>query len=245
MQQTMTGSEFAVKTGDGLKVPVLVVEDDEAIRRLLNAALLETEFKMTECGSAVQGLTTASKLRPELVLLDLGLPDLNGVEFVEQFRGWSQAPIIIVSAQDDEDKKVAALEAGADDYVTKPFGVSELLARMRAAWRRYQSGGQDTSLPVIEMGDVQIDIAARRVMKGGDQIHLTPIEYKLLVLLAKHAGRVVTQRQILAEVWGDEYSEESQYLRVYVGYLRKKLEDDPSNPNLILTEPRVGYRIRA
>jgi two-component system KDP operon response regulator KdpE len=226
------------------KIPVLIVEDDEAIRRLLRAALHDTEFRLSEAATGMQGLSMATKARPEIVLLDLGLPDLEGVEFVRQLRSWSQVPIIVVSAEGDEDHKVLALEAGADDYVTKPFGVGELLARIRAAWRREQTSGVRISEPVIDLGDVVLDLAARRVTKNGADVHLTPIEYSLFVHLAKHAGRVVTQRQILAAVWGNEYSDESQYLRVYVGYLRKKLEDDPANPTLILTDPRVGYRIR-
>ncbi|MBS1705852.1 MAG: response regulator [Armatimonadetes bacterium] len=231
-------------SGTGNRIPVLVVEDDAAIRRLLTAAFLDTEFKMLEAENGMQGLSLATKSRPELILLDLGLPDLDGVQFVQQIRGWSQIPIIVVSAEGTEDRKVEALKEGADDYVTKPFGVNELIQRMRTAWRRTQREGLATNEPTLEMGDVTIDLDTRIVRKAGNEVHLTPLEYNLLVFLAKHAGRVVTQRQILAAVWGDEYSEEAQYLRVYVGYLRKKLEDDPANPTLIVTEPRVGYRLR-
>lgn len=232
------------QVGTAQRIPVLLVEDDDAIRRLLRAAMIETEFKLIETATALEGLSAATRVRPEVILLDMGLPDLDGIEFIQQVRAWSQVPIIIVSAQGSEDRKVLALEAGADDYVTKPFGIAELLARMRAAWRRDQTGGHSAQ-PVIELGDVKIDLTARHVTKAGEFVHLTPIEYKLFAFLAKHAGRVVTQRQILSAVWGDEYSEEAQYLRVYVGYLRRKLEDDPAKPALILTEPRVGYRVRA
>lgn len=225
------------------KIPVLVVEDDTAIRHLLNAAFADTEFKIIESNSFQQGLAAASKHRPQIVLLDLGLPDEDGIEFVRRIRGWSQVPILVVSGEDEEDRKVDALDAGADDYVTKPFGVSELLARVRSHWRRSQRSGLANPEPVLEVGDVKVDLDARTVTRSGTQIHLTPIEYNLLVFLAKHAGRVVTKRQILSAVWGDEYSEESQYLRIYIGYLRKKLEDDPANPKLLLTEPRIGYRI--
>lgn len=225
------------------RVPVLVIEDDDAIRRLLQAAVRETEFKLAECDSALDGLSAITKTKPELVLLDLGLPDLDGVDVVRQLRQWSRVPVIVISAEGDEERKVMALDAGADDYLTKPFGVGELLARMRVAWRRSQDMSSSQDDPVIEFGDVRIDQVARLVWKGDEVVHLTPIEYRLLNFLARHAGRVVTQRQILSEVWGDEYSEEAQYLRVYVGYLRKKLEDDPSKPTLILTEPRVGYRL--
>lgn len=226
------------------RVQVLVIEDDDAIRRLLQAAVKDSEFRLTEATNALDGLAALPKVKPEIVLLDLGLPDLDGVDVVRQLRQWSRVPVIIISAEGDEERKVMALEAGADDYVTKPFGIGELLARMRVAWRRSQDLVSAQDQPVLEFGDIRIDQVARLVWKGEDEVHLTPIEYRLLGFLAKHAGRVVTQRQILGEVWGDEFSEEAQYLRVYIGYLRKKLEDDPAKPTLILTEPRVGYRLR-
>lgn len=227
------------------EIPALVIEDDDAIRRLLQAAVRDTEFTLSECGTALEGLSAVSKLRPEVILLDLGLPDLDGVDVVTQIRIYSRVPIIVISAEGEEDRKVSALEAGADDYITKPFGVAELVARMRSVWRRSQDLTSTQDGAIIEIGDVRLDQVSRIVWKGSEEVHLTPIEYRLLTFLAKHAGRVVTQRQILTAVWGDEYSEEAQYLRVYVGYLRKKLEDDPANPSLILTEPRVGYRLKA
>lgn len=226
-------------------IPVLVIEDDDAIRRLLRAAVRDTEFNLSECATAFDGLCAVAKQRPEVVLLDLGLPDLDGVDVVTQVRQFSRVPIIIISAEGEEERKVSALEAGADDYITKPFGVAELVARMRSAWRRSQDLTSTQDGAVIEIADVRLDQVSRLVWKGAEEVHLTPIEYRLLTFLAKHAGRVVTQRQILTAVWGDEYSEEAQYLRVYIGYLRKKLEDDPAKPTLILTEPRVGYRLKA
>ncbi|MBL8048464.1 MAG: response regulator [Chthonomonas sp.] len=225
------------------KIVVLCIEDDVAIRRLIGAALSDTEFKLIECENGLDGIAAIAKQKPEIVLLDMGLPDMDGVSVIKEIRSWSSVPVIFVSAQGAEDDKINALEAGADDYVTKPFSVNELLARIRVAWRRTQGIKAAHEDAVLRFGELEIDQLGRSVKRSNEVVHLTPIEYKLLVFLAKHAGRVVTQRQILAAVWGDEYSEEAQYLRVYVGYLRKKLEDDPGNPKLIMTEPRVGYRL--
>lgn len=236
--------------GQDLKAPssvsVLVIDDEEAIRLLMRAAMVGTEFRTIEAATGEEGLSLLASKRPEIVLLDMGLPDLDGIEFIRQARTWSDVPIIVVSGTGDEDRKVLALEVGAGDYVTKPFGVAELLARMRVALRHFRSRTAGASVePVIEAGDLTIDLARRLVTKRGEPVHLSPIEFSLLAFLAKHAGRVVTHRQILSDVWGDEYSEESQYLRVYIGYLRKKLEDDPASPTLLLTEPRIGYRLQA
>ncbi|MBX3096319.1 MAG: winged helix-turn-helix domain-containing protein [Fimbriimonadaceae bacterium] len=231
--------------GYGESVSVLVVDDEEAIRNLMRAAMTGTEFKPIEAESGTIALSHLASKRPHIVLLDLGLPDLNGLEFISQARGWTDIPILVVSGTGDEDRKVQCLEAGADDYITKPFGVGELLARMRVAVRHYRARSSgEAAEPTLVAGDVEIDLARRTVTKNGNQVHLSPIEFNLLTFLARHAGRVVTHRQILAEIWGDEYSEESQYLRVYIGYLRKKLEDDPSKPTLLLTEPRIGYRLQ-
>jgi len=224
-------------------ISVLALEDDLAIRRLLRVACENTKYKLIEAGTAAEGLDILVKRRPELLLLDMGLPDSDGLSVIEKVRGWSHIPIIIMSARGEDDVKVTALELGADDYVTKPFSIAELLARMQVALRHAAARGSSTSDPVIECGDLKIDIAGHEVHLGSERIHLTPIEFKLLVALAKHAGRVVTQRQLLNDVWGPEYNEESQYLRVYMGYLRKKLEPNPESPQLLLTEPRVGYRL--
>jgi two-component system KDP operon response regulator KdpE len=225
------------------EISLLAIEDDLAIRRLLKAAFENTQYKLLEAGTAAEGLQMLVKRRPEIVLLDMGLPDSDGIEFIQTVRGWSQIPIIIISANDQDDVKVKALESGADDYVTKPFSVSELLARILVALRHASASGSTNPESIIECGDLRLDIVGHEVVKGDERLHLTPIEFKLLVVLAKNAGKVVTQRKLLNEVWGPQYNEEAQYLRVYMGYLRKKLEPDPSSPKLLLTEPRVGYRL--
>jgi two-component system KDP operon response regulator KdpE len=225
------------------EITVLAIEDDVAIRRLLRAAFDNTRYRLLEAGTVADGLQLLVKRRPELVLLDMGLPDSDGLEFIETVRGWSQVPIIIISANDQDDAKVKALEGGADDYVTKPFSVSELLARMVVALRHASAVVSGSSESVIECGNLKIDIVGHVVTKDEERLHLTPIEFKLLVVLAKNSGKVVTQRKLLNEVWGPQYNEEAQYLRVYMGYLRKKLEPDPSSPQMLLTEPRVGYRL--
>lgn len=232
-----------IKETPDLKIVVLAIEDDPAIRNLLRAALENTEFKLIEAQTAAEGVEAVTKKRPDLILLDMSLPDASGIKVVELIRGWSKTPIVIVSGHGQEDLKVAALEAGADDYVTKPFGVSELIARMKVAVRHAVAAAALSQEPVFESGDLKLDRASREVYMRGERVSLTPIEYKLLCALANHVGKVVTHRQLLTEVWGEEYSEESQYLRVYVGYLRKKLENQPESPKLILSEPRVGYRL--
>jgi two-component system KDP operon response regulator KdpE len=222
---------------------VLAIEDDPAIRRLLKSALDQNEFRLLEAETAQDGIDQITKKNPDVVILDLGLPDKDGLSVVELVRGWSQVPIIILSGQGQEDVKVQCLEAGADDYVTKPFGVSELQARIRVALRRTAlspSAGED---PVFEAAQIKLDRSARKVWVHGDEVHLTPIEYKLLCALVQYAGKVVTHRQLLTEVWGSEYSEDAQYLRVYIGYLRKKLEPSPESEKILINEPRVGYRL--
>lgn len=224
-------------------IPVLVIEDDIAILRLLRAAFEGTPYHLIEAQSAQEGIDAIVKRRPELILLDLGLPDVDGREVIKTVRGWSTTPIIIVSGSGQEEMKVEALENGADDYVTKPFGVGELLARMAVALRHaagsFGAGGD----AVFESGELKIDRSSRDVFVRGERVQLTPIEYKLLLTLAKYAGKVVTHRQLLVEVWGPEYTEEAQYLRVYMGYLRKKVELNPEKPAMLLNEPRVGYRL--
>lgn len=235
----------ALENDFSVPVTVLAIEDDVAIRRLLKAAFEGTEYKLIEAESASEGIDMAAKKRPDLILLDLGLPDVGGLHVIRTVRGWTSTPILIVSGEGGEEQKVEALEAGADDYVTKPFGVGELFARMKVALRHAQAAGGTSAEAIFEAGDVKIDRAAREVYARGERVRLTPIEFKILLTLAKHAGKVVTHRQLLSEVWGEEYTEEAQYLRVYMGYLRKKLEADPENPRLLLTEPRVGYRLSA
>lgn len=224
-------------------VSVLIIEDEPAIRRLMLAAFEGTAFRAVEAATVVEGTEIMTRKRPDLVLLDLELPDGDGIEVIKRFRGWSNVPILIVSGHGDEERKVQALEAGADDFVTKPFGVNELIARMRAALRRAEPGNSEQTSPVLEIGPLQINRNTREVRVSGERVHLTPIEYKLLNLLASHEGRVLTHRQILSQVWGEEYSEESTYVRIYIGYLRKKLEANPEEPRLLLTEPRIGYRL--
>lgn len=220
-------------------ITVLVVEDQESIRRFLRASLVGCGYRVVDAGTAAAALRTATESPPDLVILDLGLPDRDGFEVLRGVRSWSQAPVIVLSARDGEASKVAALDAGADDYVTKPFGVGELLARMRSALRHRSPGSGDDAIVADQL---RIDVAARRVYVGGTEIHLTPLEYKLLLTLAKSPGRVLTHRVLLREVWGPDATEEVHYLRVFVASLRRKVEADATRPRLIVTEPGVGYR---
>ena len=220
---------------------LLLIEDDQAVCALLRSYLKETSFRLMEEHTAQGGMIATAEKRPDLILLDLGLPDGDGVELVKTIREWSRVPIIIMSGRDDDDSKVAALDAGADDYITKPFSITELAARLRVAARHLDL--RDTDEPVFESGPLKVDYAAHNVWLNGELVRFTPLEYKLLVTLVKHAGKVVTHRQLLTEVWGAEYSEDAQYLRVYMGYLRKKLEPGPDSPQLLHTEHRVGYRL--
>ncbi len=219
---------------------ILVIEDEQPIRRFLRASLANEGYRVSEAATAAEGLRLASNQPPDLVILDLGLPDLDGQEVLSRLREWYSSPIIILSARDQESQKVLALDHGADDYVTKPFGVGELLARMRTALRHAHRAGPEES--TIATGDLKVDLAARIVTRKGDEVHLTPLEYKLLVTMLKHAGKVLTHRFLLREVWGPLDSQENHYLRVFVASLRRKLEDDPARPRHILTEQGVGYR---
>ncbi|MEP7301847.1 MAG: two-component system response regulator KdpE [Caldimonas sp.] len=222
---------------------VLLVEDDRNIRRFLRAALETEGWRVFETETVKDGLAEAAARKPDLVIADLGLPDGDGVDLIRTLRAGSQVPVIVLSARSDERDKVRALDAGADDYIEKPFGVPELLARVRANRRRQQSlRDGDASAPVA-IGDVEVDFAARRVRKRGAEVHLTPIEFKLLAVLVANAGRVLTHRQMLREVWGPSRVEQSHYLRVFMGALRHKLEDDPAQPQILLTEIGVGYRL--
>ncbi len=221
----------------------LLVEDEQQIRRFVRTVLEAEGWSVHEADTMKQGLVDAGTRKPDLVILDLGLPDGNGVDFIRDLRGWSGVPVIVLSARVEESDKVAALDAGADDYLTKPFGVRELLARVRAALRRRTQAGAPAK--TFRFGDVEVDLAARSVTRKGELVHLTPVEYRLLTLLIANAGKVVTQRQILREVWGPSHVEHGHYARVYMGHLRQKLEDDPAQPKHLITETAVGYRLVA
>jgi two-component system, OmpR family, KDP operon response regulator KdpE len=222
----------------------ILIEDERQIRRFVRTALEAEGWSVHEAETMRQGLTDAATRRPDLIILDLGLPDGDGVEFLRDLRGWSKVPVIVLSARVGEQDKITALDAGADDYLTKPFGVGELLARVRASSRRrLQAGADEGPGAIFEFGDVKIDLSLRTAHKGGNAIHLTPIEYRLLSLLIANAGKVLTHRQILREVWGPAHSEDGHYVRVYMGHLRQKLENDPAQPRHILTETAVGYRL--
>ncbi|HKB82948.1 MAG TPA: two-component system response regulator KdpE [Burkholderiales bacterium] len=224
------------------RAPVVVmVEDEKQIRRFVRTALESEGMRMFDAQTGRQGLTEAATRKPDLVILDLGLPDLDGVDFIRELRTWSALPVIVLSARTDEVDKIEALDAGADDYLTKPFGVGELLARVRAALRRRATGANGKS--VVTFGAVRVDLANRSVVRAGAQIHLTQIEFRLLSVLAGNAGKVITHRQLLREVWGPSHVEHSHYLRIYMAQLRHKLEDDPARPRHLLTETGVGYRL--
>jgi two-component system, OmpR family, KDP operon response regulator KdpE len=223
---------------------ILLIEDDPQIRRFLRASLVTQGYELIEAGTGKEGLALAASRVPEVVLLDLGLPDMEGLEVIKQLRTWSSVPIIILSARGQERDKVANLDAGADDYLTKPFGVGELLARMRVALRKSMPAEEGKQAVRYSLGDIEVDFERRLVLRGQEEVHLTPIEYKLLAVLLKHRGKVVTHRQLLKEVWGPSYVEQNPYLRIFILNLRRKLEDDPTRPQYLLTEPGVGYRLR-
>jgi two-component system KDP operon response regulator KdpE len=223
---------------------VLVVEDEPQVMRFLRATLVANGYSLFEAATGAQALTEAATRSPDLILLDLGLPDFDGVELTRRLREWSKTPIIVISARGREGDKVQALDAGADDYLTKPFGVAELLARMRVALRNASRASAGPGEPVFRTGDLAVDLSARTVSLSGREVHLTRTEYNLLALLVRHAGKVVTHRQLLREVWGPGSVEHSHYLRVYMGQLRHKLEQDPARPRYLETEIGVGYRLR-
>ncbi len=223
----------------------VVIEDEPQIRRFVRAALEAEGWQVFEADTARRGLSEAGTRKPDLLVLDLGLPDGDGVDLIRDVRGWSGVPIVVLSARVDEADKIAALDAGADDYLTKPFGVGELLARVRANLRRPRAAGADGTPeePLFAFGEVMVDRQARLVRRNGVEVHLTPIEYRLLTVLMSNAGRVLTHRQLLREVWGPAHAEQSHYLRIYMGHLRQKLEADPAQPRHLLTETAVGYRL--
>jgi len=219
---------------------VLIVEDERQIRRFVRSTLEAEGCRVFEAETGKQGLIDAGTRRPDLVVLDLGLPDIDGVEFIHDLRSWAAMPIIVLSARSAEGDKVKALDAGADDYLAKPFGVAELSARVRAVLRRRDRGAEGEA--VAQFGDVSVDFSRRIVRRNHERVHLTPIEYRLLTVLIANAGKVLTHRRLLAALWGGNYVEQNEYLRVFVGNLRKKIEPDATSPRYILTEPWIGYR---
>jgi two-component system KDP operon response regulator KdpE len=222
---------------------VLVVEDETQIRRFVRNALEGEGCRVAEAETMAQGLIDAGTRKPDLIILDLGLPDGDGVRFVQDLRAWASTPVLILSARSTEEDKISVLDTGADDYLVKPFAVGELLARVRALLRRGKWGGS-TESPIIRFDEVEVDLTRRQVLRRGIPVHLTPIEYRLLCVMLANAGKVMTHRYLLREVWGPSYVESSHYLRVYVGHLRQKLEHDPTQPLHFLTETGVGYRFQ-
>jgi two-component system, OmpR family, KDP operon response regulator KdpE len=221
---------------------VLIIDDEIQIRRLLRVTLEGNGYRVFEAANGQEGLVEAAQRHPDIVVLDLGLPDMDGLVVLQRLREWSEAPVLVLSVREGEEDKVEALDRGADDYMNKPFSTAELLARLRAARRRAQPVADNA---VFHSGPLQVDLSSRLVTMKGREIKLTPTEYSLLRLLVRNAGKVVTHRQILKEVWGPNYAEQTHYLRVYMAHLREKLESDPSRPELLLTEPGVGYRMKA
>ena len=225
-------------------IAVVLIEDEKQIRRFVRATLEGEGIVVHDAETGKQGLVEAATRKPDLVIVDLGLPDTDGLDVIRELRGWSDLPVIVLSARTQESEKVAALDAGADDYLTKPFGVSELLARIRAQLRRRNRSGANEA-PQVSFGGVNVDLGLRQVTRDGAPVHLTPIEYRLLTTLARHSGKVLTRNQLLKEVWGRAYTEQAHYLHVYMAHLRRKIEADPAQPRYIQTEPGVGYRLVA
>ena len=223
-------------------VRILIIEDDVQIRRFVRTALVSRGFEVFEAANGAQGLIEAATRKPDLVVLDLGLPDMDGVAVVQRLREWSPIPVIALSARSLESSKIATLDAGADDYLTKPFGVGELLARIRVALRHASIGANGNS-GEFALDELKVDLQRRRVVVDGREVHLTPIEYRLLTVLIRYVGKVVTHRQLLKEVWGPSHGEDSHYVRIYMAQLRHKLEKDPARPRYLLTETGVGYRL--
>jgi two-component system KDP operon response regulator KdpE len=223
---------------------VLIIEDEAPIRHFLRTTLSTQGFQVWEATTGKDGLAQAASRTPDLIVLDLGLPDVNGLEVTRRLRAWTSIPIIVLSARNQEHDKVAALDLGADDYVTKPFGVGELLARMRVALRHSMQTDEGRTDPVFTSGNLRVDVDRRMVWLGDQEIHLTPIEYKLLTALVRHAGKVLTHRQLLQEVWGPHHTQDAHYVRIYVRQLRNKLEPNPAHPRFLITETGVGYRLR-
>jgi two-component system, OmpR family, KDP operon response regulator KdpE len=221
-------------------INILIVEDEKEIRRFVRSALENEGWRVFDADTLQRGLIEAGTRKPDLIILDLGLPDGDGLDFIRDLRQWSSIPVIVLSARAEESDKVLALDAGADDYLSKPFGVAELLARVRVSLRRHAQQNQES--PLIQFSDIEVDLINRRVTRAGEDLHLTPIEFRLLTELIANAGKVLTQRQLLSSVWGPNYVEHSHYLRIYMGHLRQKLEAEPARPKHLLTETGVGYR---
>ena len=221
-------------------INILIVEDEKEIRRFVRTALEGEGLRVFESDTLQRGLIEAGTRKPDLIILDLGLPDGDGLTYIRDLRHWSAIPVIVLSARTSEEDKIAALDAGADDFLTKPFGVGELLARVRVALRRHVGNNQES--PLVSFSDVTVDLINRRVQRNGEDLHLTPIEFRLLAELLANSGKVITQRQLLSHVWGPNYVEHSHYLRIYMGHLRQKLEADATRPRHLLTETGVGYR---
>jgi two-component system, OmpR family, KDP operon response regulator KdpE len=224
---------------------VVLIEDEPQIRRFLRATLTSQGYRLFEAATGADGLVEVGSRLPDVVVVDLGLPDMDGLQVIRRLREWSAVPIIVLSARGQEQDKVAALDAGADDYVSKPFGASELLARIRVALRHTAGATREGGEASFKVGDLQVDLARRHVAMAGREIRLTPIEYKLLTTLVRHAGRVITHQQLLREVWGPTHTDQAHYVRVYMAHLRHKLEAEPARPRYLLTEPGVGYRLAA
>lgn len=226
---------------DAASCTVVLIEDEKPIRRFLTATLVAEGWQVHEAETGERGLIEVATRKPDLIILDLGLPDIDGVTVIRELRAWCDRPVLVLSARTQEAEKVAALDAGADDYLTKPFGTAECLARLRVLLRRHAGGQRQET--TVHFGEVEVDLVRRQVLRGGEAVHLTPIEYRLLTTLIRDAGKVMTHRELLRAVWGPAHSESSQYLRVFMGHLRQKLELEPARPRHILTEIGVGYRL--
>ena len=222
---------------------VVLIEDEPQIRRFLRATLTGQGYKLFEATTGADGVVEVGSRQPDVVIVDLGLPDMDGLEVIRRVRGWTDVPVIVLSARGQERVKVTALDAGDDDYVSKPFGAGELLARIRVALRHTAGASHESDDAVFKVGELQVDLLRRQVLVGDKEVHLTPIEYKLLTMLVRHAGKVVTHQQLLREVWGPAHTEQAHYARVYMAHLRHKLEAQPARPRYLLTEPGVGYRL--
>ncbi|MBN3055549.1 two-component system response regulator KdpE [Pectobacterium brasiliense] len=223
-----------------MQATILIVEDEKEIRRFVRQTLEGEGCRVFDAETMQRGLLEAATRKPDLIILDLGLPDGNGIDYIRDLRQWSSLPVIVLSARTDEQDKIDALDAGADDYLTKPFGIGELLARLRVALRRHSNTQQET--PLVSFGNITVDLLNRQVNRDGQELHLTPIEFRLLATLLASPGKVLTQRQLLTQVWGPNAVEHSHYLRIYMGHLRQKLESDPARPRHLLTETAIGYR---